>query len=228
MILYLIRHGRQSSTLCNVDVPLNEIGKRQAKLLGERMRKYTLDALYSSDLTRAMETTEIVFAGRRELLAKLQIRKELREMDFGSLTGKPDEEVKAFYQKYYEENRRLFEERKEGALWHPYFIPQTDMGYPEGENGVLVWERVLPLLEEMLQSGKKQIAVVCHGGTIRTILAALFGRDINSRLLFGTSLENCSITQIHYDEEKKGFFLDRFNDYAHLEEQEELLRKSRR
>ena len=44
--------------------------------------------------------------------------------------------------------------------------------------------------------------------------------------MFGTSLENCSITQLHYDEEKNGFFLDRFNDYAHIEEKPELLRSN--
>ena len=44
--------------------------------------------------------------------------------------------------------------------------------------------------------------------------------------MFGTSLENCSITQLHYDEEKNGFYLDRFNDYAHLEQDESLMRSN--
>lgn len=38
MKLYLIRHGRQCSKLCNVDVDLSEEGYRQASLLGERLR----------------------------------------------------------------------------------------------------------------------------------------------------------------------------------------------
>jgi probable phosphoglycerate mutase len=56
------------------------------------------------------------------------------------------------------------------------------------------------------------------------LLAALFGGDFARRLMFGTSLENCSITQLHFDEEKHGFYLDRFNDYAHLEQEPALLR----
>ena len=36
MRIYLIRHGRQNSPLCNVNVPLSDAGKRQAELLGER------------------------------------------------------------------------------------------------------------------------------------------------------------------------------------------------
>ena len=48
MIIYLIRHGRQNSTDCNVNVPLSAEGIRQAELLGERMKNYKIDALYSS------------------------------------------------------------------------------------------------------------------------------------------------------------------------------------
>ena len=55
MILYLIRHGRQNSPLCNLDVPLSEAGRRQAELLGKRMGGYPVDALYTSHLVRAEE-----------------------------------------------------------------------------------------------------------------------------------------------------------------------------
>ena len=37
MKIYLIRHGRQSSKLCNVNVDLSEEGFRQAALVGERL-----------------------------------------------------------------------------------------------------------------------------------------------------------------------------------------------
>ncbi len=70
----------------------------------------------------------------------------------------------------------------------------------------------------------QNIAVVTHGGVIRILLTALFGGDFAKRLMFGTSLENCSITQLHYDEDQNGFYLDRFNDYAHLEQDPSLLR----
>ena len=60
MKLYLIRHGRQDSPLCNVDVPLCEAGCRQAQLLGKRLEQYQIDALYSSALIRAVQTAEII------------------------------------------------------------------------------------------------------------------------------------------------------------------------
>ena len=48
--IYLIRHGRQCSKLCNVDVELDEVGRRQAELAGQRLQSYGLEKLYSSEL----------------------------------------------------------------------------------------------------------------------------------------------------------------------------------
>lgn len=233
MILYLIRHGRQNSTDCNVNVPLSPEGRKQAQLLGERMKIYPIDVLYSSDLIRAEETARIAFEQRGNLVQQLQIRSGLAEVDFGSLTGKPDSEVKAFYREYYREQLELFEEgriQKGNALDEvnefvgDFFVPTEEIWYPEGESGPSVLNRMMPVIQEWIDSGKKYIAVVTHGGVIRILLTALFGGDFAKRLMFGTSLENCSITQLHYDEKKQGFYLDRFNDYAHLEREPSLLR----
>ena len=59
MRILLIRHGRQNSPLCNVNVPLAEEGRRQAALLGERLKDEKIDAVWSSDLIRAVETAYI-------------------------------------------------------------------------------------------------------------------------------------------------------------------------
>ena len=48
MKLFLIRHGRQCSKLCNVDVDLSEEGYRQASLLGERLFHENIQVVYSS------------------------------------------------------------------------------------------------------------------------------------------------------------------------------------
>ena len=60
MRILLIRHGRQNSPLCNVDVPLAEEGRRQAELLGERLSGEQIDAVWSSNLIRAVETADII------------------------------------------------------------------------------------------------------------------------------------------------------------------------
>lgn len=236
MILYLIRHGRQNSSDCNVNVPLSEKGKLQAKLLGERMKRYPVDALYSSDLTRAVETAQIAFADCPELLLGHQIRSGIAEIDFGALTGIEDAKVQEYYRDYYKTQLDFFanasKKTAETALdtvshyVGDFFVPPEEMWYPEGENGAMVLERAMPVVREWIASGKQNIAVVTHGGVIRVLLCALFGGNFSRRLQFGTSLENCSITQIHYEEEKNAFFLDRFNDYAHIETETSLLRHS--
>lgn len=234
MIIYLIRHGRQSSSDCNVDVPLSGEGRRQAELLGERMKDYPLDGLYCSNLIRARETAEIAFAGRKDLLEGLQVRSGLAEVDFGELTGKADEVVKKFYRDYYQEQLDRFAEgriQKGNALDEvnefvgDFFVPTEEIWYPAGESGPDVMNRVLPVIHEWIDSGREQIAVVTHGGVIRVLLAAFFGGDFAKRLMFASSLENCSITQLYYDKEKNGFYLERFNDYAHLEAEPSLLRR---
>ena len=236
MIIYLIRHGRQNSTDCNVDVPLSKEGRLQASLLGKRMQKYPIDALYTSNLIRAVETGKIAFADRKQIIAGHRIRKGLAEIDFGSLTGKEDAVVKAFYREYYQRQLQLFQDRKKHKasgipetierFTGDFFVPVEDMCYPDGENGAMVMERVMPVVQEWLERKEQHIAVVTHGGIIRILLCVLFGGDFSRRLLFGTSLENCSITQIHYDEEKHAFFLDRFNDYAHIETEPALMRNT--
>ena len=234
MIIYLIRHGRQNSSDCNVNVPLSKEGQMQAELLGKRMKRYPVDALYTSDLIRAVETGQIAFSVRHDLFSDIQIRKGLAEVVFGDLTGEKDPVVKEYYKEYYQKQLSLFKNKKNrptgsalakvNTYVGEFFVPIQEMHYPNGENGEMVLERLLPVVKEWIEKPYQNIAVVSHGGLIRILLCALFGGDFAKRLQFGGSLENCSITELYYDESKKGFYLNRFNDYAHLEERPELLR----
>lgn len=205
--IYLIRHGRQNSRLCNVNVELSGEGRIQAGLLRDRMKHYNIDALYCSNLIRARQTAEII---NEALELPLEVREGIKEISFGLLEGNSDE--------YNEEHFRDFYEEQYGL--------HTDIPYPEGENGTDVFERAMPVLREIAQSGKKNIAVVTHGGTIRALLAGMIGKNEAERFLFAVSLENTSITQLIYKEEDGRFYLERFNDCAHLEGHPELYRRS--
>ena len=196
--IFLVRHGRQSSTLCNVDVELSKEGIHQTELLRERLGNYDIDALYSSNLIRARQTAEIL---NKTLGLTHEIRRELREISFGLMEGKSDE--------YNEEHFHEFNEEKNLLI--------DDIPYPGGESGTDVYERVMPVIQDILHSGKRNIIVVTHGGVIRSLLAALFGKNQAKRFLFAVSLENTGITQLIYQEQYDRFYLERFNDYAHLE-----------
>ncbi|MDD3174482.1 MAG: histidine phosphatase family protein [Herbinix sp.] len=205
--LYLIRHGRQNSKLCNVDVELSSEGCIQAELLRDRIKSYEIDALYCSNLIRARQTAEIL---NEMLCLPIKIREEIKEISFGLLEGMSDEYNDEHFGDFKEEQKKLLE----------------DIPYPGGENGTSVYERAMPVIQEIVQSGKKNIAVVTHGGTIRVLLAALFGKNQAKRFLFGVSLENTSITQLVYNPQIDRFYLERFNDTAHLEGHPELQRRN--
>ena len=84
MKIYLIRHGRQCSKLCNVNVDLCEEGFRQAALLGERLMKAKIDKVYSSDYLRAVQTAQ---AANLYWNVEHEILPELREISFGDMEG---------------------------------------------------------------------------------------------------------------------------------------------
>jgi probable phosphoglycerate mutase len=205
--IYLIRHGRQNSTLCNVDVELSSEGQRQAELLRDRLKNYEIDALYSSNLIRAKQTAEIL---NQALRLPHEIREGICEISFGLLEGRSDEYIDEHFRDFKEEQKKLSE----------------DIPYPGGENGTEVYERSMPVLQEIIHSGKKNIVVVTHGGVIRALLAALIGRNQARRFLFAVSLENTGITHLIYNPGENRFYLERFNDYAHLEGHPDLHRRS--
>lgn len=207
MNIYLIRHGRQSSRLCNVDVGLSEEGRRQSALVGGRLAFMNIDAVYSSHLIRAVETARKANGCWN---AKHIIRKELKEISFGDMEGMTDEDIAERFADFKKEQVRMVK----------------DLPYPGGECAGDVIKRAMPVLEEIAGSGYKNVAVVTHGGVIRAITAAFLHMEPKNYRLLGNSLENCSITEVRWNEETMRFSVERFNDYAHLEPYPELLRAS--
>lgn len=207
MELYLIRHGRQSSRLCNVNVDLSPEGRRQAALLGRRLGEWGIDALYSSSLIRAVQTAEEM---NRFLRLPHQICPELGEISFGEMEGLSDEEIVVRFPEFKERQAAMTE----------------DLPYPGGECASDVIRRAGPVLEKLTESGHERIAVVTHGGVIRAMTARYLKMPLENWRLLGKDLENTSITQLKWDKCHRRFTLERFNDYAHLEACPELLRKN--
>lgn len=204
MHIYFIRHAVQQSLLCNDNTPLSEIGRQQAAAVGERLSPYGIQAIYASDFLRAKETAQVindVFKNMGIACPNIIVRRGLREADFGELTGLTDDVIATEYEEFME------------SRYHT----EEDWGYPDGENGSDVWERFLPVLEEILNSKHESVAVVTHGGTIRCALSCLFGKGFCDRLAFAKKFRHGSITEIKYDEKRNFFSLERFNDYAHIE-----------
>lgn len=207
MKIYLIRHGRQSSKLCNVNVDLSEEGFRQAALVGERLFPEKIQAVYSSDLIRAVQTAQ---AANLYWNVEHMVRPGLREISFGDMEGMSDGEIAVKYRDFKLQMAKM----------------EEDLPYPGGECAADVVRRALPVFEELVNSGYERVAVVTHGGVIRSMAAYYLGLDLAKWRILGKSLENCSITEFSWEDSQKRFTLERFNDYAHLEKYPELLRSA--
>lgn len=208
MKLYLIRHGRQCDSRCNVDVGLAREGVRQAELVGQRLRNICLGALYSSNLIRARETARHINSYIR---LEHRIEPDLAELDFGDMQGLTDSEV--------EERYADFQARQ--ATY------EFDLRYPGGENAADLVARVIPALRCICRAHSgEDVAVVTHGVVIRAVLCHIMHAPLARWRTVGNRLENGSITVIVYDEERDLFTLEVFNDHAHLDPYPELLRSA--
>lgn len=205
MRIFLVRHGRQNSPLCNVDVPLAEEGRLQAELLGKRLMREKVDAVWSSDLLRAVETADII---NESLKAPRKIRKELREISFGDMEGLSDAVIADRFEDFLRERARM----------------EADLSYPGGESAKDVTDRVLPVIGEILEEAYDTVVIVTHGGVIRSLTAHYLGMDLARTQLLGAHLENCGITELWIRKSDGRAVLNRFNDASHLETHPELLR----
>ena len=79
-------------------------------------------------------------------------------------------------------------------------------------------------LRALCREPENRIAVVTHGGVIRSVCAEITGTHQRHKLKFAIDMENTSLTEVVYDAERDFFILERFNDFAHLEGRPELLR----
>lgn len=84
--------------------------------------------------------------------------------------------------------------------------------YPNQEDILYLNHRVLAGIQEINQRyGQSNVILVAHGAVINTVLASLSNGDIGSG---ETSLVNCSLSNIHFREDK--WFIDEFNLVTHL------------
>lgn len=204
MRLLLIRHGRQSSPLCNVNVDLSEVGRRQAQLLAKRFEGVVPDRIYTSGLIRAKQTAEILFGADVPFIEK----EELNEISFGDMTGEADSKNAVLFPEYFAAKKKKVE----------------NLRLPGGECPTEVYDRAVQVVEEAVSSGAETVVFVTHGGVIRALTAGLLGLGAGQMLRIADSLEHTSVTELRYSPEADCFSLERLNDASHLEGKPELSR----
>ncbi len=176
--LYLIRHGRTEWNALwriqgEIDVPLDDEGRRQAQALALAFKDVSLAAVYASPLQRAAETAAAV-AGVHGL--DLSFDDRLKERNWGAFQGMRREEA-----------ARVYPEAEAALRRDPLHARP-----PQGESFTELRERAEAALRAIAGKEQGAVAVVCHGGTIVAGLMALLGLDRWPRVRF--VIENASIS----------------------------------
>jgi probable phosphoglycerate mutase len=154
--LILVRHGQTDDNAAVrhqvYTSPLSELGRAQARLVAERLRNVKADALYTSDLTRALQTAEPISIATG-LAPRLDAR--LREHDVGDAKGLTPEEALAKYGDVYARSR----------------ADDFDVELPHGESRRKLLARAAAAVTEIATAhAGGRVIVVTHGGTLRCVL----------------------------------------------------------
>jgi len=163
--LYIVRHGETEWNVKGVmqgqkDSILTQKGKLQAKELGQKLNGIVFDAVFSSDLSRAKHTAEII-AMEHKLV--VQTHKALRERRFGKFEGSSY----ADYQNELKETLKKYEKLSKEERFRFRVHPTVET---EGEAAA----RFINLLREIsIAYLGKTVLVVSHGGTMRILLIHL-------------------------------------------------------
>ena len=165
----LARHGQTDDNLQPIrfqgfrDTPLNDTGREQADELAERVATELepIRALWSSDLSRARETAEIV--GTRIGLEP-QLDPRLREANRGQWEGHLFIDI----------------QRSDPERFAAWMRAGPDWRFPGGESLQEQQDRVSAALSEIHAAGELPALAVCHGGSIRVILCERDPRGLDA------------------------------------------------
>lgn len=151
----LVRHGQTDWNFQEIiqgreDIPLNEIGKKQASQSAAALRAESWDIIVSSPLVRAHETAQAI-ANAVEIDA-IHLDERFMERNFGVASGKPVAEVRQFI---------------------------TDGNVEGMETDQEIVERCFEALKDVAQKYMgKRIIIVAHSHAIKAMLHAISPEEI--------------------------------------------------
>ncbi len=201
-VLLLVRHGEtiwnnENRVQGHADSPLSQLGIRQAQMLSSRLAKEPITTVYSSDLSRAMDTATIIAEPHN---CKVIPCKELREADYGEWTGLLMNEVKTRWP----------------DIFAQYSKDPFDVKVPGGESMRQLFERSFSKASEIAAAHQGEtVLVVGHGGSVRSIAAGVLESTAS---IWRFKLHNAGLTIIEWGIQKPRILS--LNDLSHLSQLE--------
>lgn len=196
--IYITRHGETLYNIMNcvqgwVDTPLTESGIELATRLGMGLKNVEFEAVFTSDMRRAIHTAELILAKNLYVnKAKIEQDQRVREWCFGSMEGKS--------------NSLLLDEIKNtiadvSFAQMNYYLPQISecivnndtTGWAESFSDIK--KRLSSFFDDIIDHySEGNFLVVTHAFLIKTIIY-LYGYDKLGQV---SSIENASITKLEY------------------------------
>lgn len=197
--IIFVRHGQTEWNVLGryqgqTDIALSPLGIEQAEKLAAHFPVDKVEAVYSSDLVRAMTTARCV---ADSFGLTVEPRPELRELNFGDWEGLTYDEIVA---KWPDALNNFFQ--------HPDVLE-----IPHGESFPKLRERALDAVEKIVACHPNQtVAVFAHGAILRTILTAALHMDL--KYVWTIRQFNTAVNIVTYTEH--GTTVELLNGTGHL------------
>ena len=165
--LILVRHGQSQWNLENrftgwVDVPLSELGVKEAQEAGEKLKGYHFDRAFTSALTRAQETLRIILEITGQTDIPIERDQALNERHYGDLQGLNKAETAKQYGD------------AQVHMWRRSY----DIQPPNGESLKNTGERVMPYYRAQIEPyvlAGETIIIAAHRNSLRSLVMVLDG-----------------------------------------------------
>ena len=197
--ILLVRHGETAWNRGQIfrgvyDVPLNDNGRAQARLLGQAAAWRTIDVAYTSPLSRTVETSQLMLEAHG---IEATPHAGLLDFNYGDWTGVQDAEVAEKWP-------------KEHALWKSE--PHT-LRVPGGDTLQDVFDKSFACLEEVARKHDGQtVALFAHRVVNKLLVLGVLGLGLERFPLIRQ--DNCSLD--HFERTDKGYVIVCLNDTSHL------------
>jgi len=197
--VYLVRHGQTAWNAELIfrgrrDIELNERGHREASAIAGALRDKNLDAIYTSPLTRAIETARPLATLLNRDITPVQ---DLTDINYGAWEGAPYHEIKTRYPDVL-------------ATWEQE--PEL-VRFPHGEALDEVRERSYGVLRELVEKHvNASILIVSHRVVNKVLLCAVLG--LNTARFWNIKQDTGCINLLECSSQR--FVLCLLNDTCHL------------
>jgi probable phosphoglycerate mutase len=182
--IIIVRHGETAFNAAETfrgraDVPLNETGLKQARLLGEYLAAEKINVVYSSPLQRAVQTADAIASPHR---LKVNLAENLNDIDCGEWEGMTLAAVKEKYDDIYQD----------------WVDTPEQVRLPGGEGLEDVRNRSWPFVKDAVTRARDgKIVLVSHRAVNKVLVCALLGLD--NSFFWNFKLDTAAISRFTFD-----------------------------